>query len=193
MIQQIITVLKQQVEGISVISLVIVCIWACVLVGIALLILVLCFHKEFTWLTIFMWLCLTIYLCALMFLTLGNRELGSRDDVRWIPFDYLMLDNGQPNVLAWILAGFNLTLFLPFGTIVTILQKNVETRLCFLYVTLESFLLSTVIEMVQRIAKLGYFETEDIILNTLGGIAGCCVARLIIFLVRRNRDNSLYF
>lgn len=193
MFQQISTVLRQQVEGISIVNLVIVCIWACVLVGLALLIRVLCFHKECSWLTIIMWLCLTAYLCILMFLTLGNRELGSRGNARWIPFNHLMQDNGEPNVTAWILAGFNLALFLPFGAIVTVLQKKFEVRRCFLFVTLESLFLSASIEIIQRITKLGYFETEDIILNTLGGVVGCCIAYLIIFLVRRNRDNSLYF
>lgn len=193
MIQQIIAVLQQQVDGISFVNLFIICIWSCVLVGIAILIRVLCFHMEYSWLTINMWLSLTVYFCVLMFLTLGNREFGGTYASKWIPFNQLMMDNGEPNVVAWILAGFNLTLFIPFGVIVTILQKKIQSKRRILYVLLESFFLSTMIEIIQGLVGLGYFETEDIILNTLGGMIGCGISNLTIILLRRYRDNSLYF
>ncbi|MDD5937148.1 MAG: VanZ family protein [Clostridiales bacterium] len=188
MIQQIITVLQQQIEGISMINLAIVCIWACVLVGIALLVRVRFFGKECSWLTIIMWFLLTIYICILLFLTLGNRELGSRGSIRWIPFNSLMQANGKPNMVAWTLAGLNLILFVPFGTIVSFLQDQTVKKRAFIYISIESFALSTLIEVTQKFTKLGYCETEDIILNTLGGMLGWCIAQLISYLVHRDDD-----
>jgi glycopeptide antibiotics resistance protein len=38
-----------------------------------------------------------------------------------------------------------------------------------------SFITSFSLEFLQYISKRGHFETEDIILNTLGGFLGCII------------------
>lgn len=66
------------------------------------------------------------------------------------------------------LAG-NIIGFLPFGAILPVLNRNMRS---FWKILLLSFEFSAVIETIQLIWKVGCFDVDDIILNTVGGIAG---------------------
>ena len=59
--------------------------------------------------------------------------------------------------------------FLPFGAILPVLRRSVCS---FWKVTLLSFEFSALIEVTQLITKVGCFDVDDIILNTLGGMLG---------------------
>lgn len=63
----------------------------------------------------------------------------------------------------------NIAAFLPFGFFLPFLsQKNRS----FAYVTLISFEFSLLIECIQLVSKVGSFDVDDMILNTLGGSLG---------------------
>lgn len=63
----------------------------------------------------------------------------------------------------------NVVAFLPFGFFLpTLSQKNRS----FFYVTLVSFDFSLLIECIQLLSKVGSFDVDDMILNTLGGSLG---------------------
>ena len=63
----------------------------------------------------------------------------------------------------------NVAAFLPFGFFLPFLsQKNRS----FAYVTLISFEFSLLIECIQLVSKVGSFDVDDMILNTLGGSLG---------------------
>ena len=63
----------------------------------------------------------------------------------------------------------NIAAFLPFGFFLPFLsQKNRS----FAYVTLISFEFSLLIESIQLVSKVGSFDVDDMILNTLGGSLG---------------------
>ena len=66
------------------------------------------------------------------------------------------------------LAG-NILVFSPMGILVPIFM---ERRVGVLYIGGASFLLSFFIETVQLIFKIGVFDVDDLIMNTLGGIIG---------------------
>lgn len=66
------------------------------------------------------------------------------------------------------LAG-NVIGFLPFGAILPVLNRFVRS---FWKVLLLSFEFSALIEVTQLITKVGSFDVDDIILNTVGGTLG---------------------
>lgn len=79
------------------------------------------------------------------------------------------------------LAG-NVIGFLPFGAILPVLNRNMRS---FWKILLLSFEFSAVIEVIQLIWKVGCFDVDDIILNTVGGIAGYGIFALCNRLRRR--------
>ena len=63
----------------------------------------------------------------------------------------------------------NIIGFIPFGYILPIISKR---RRKFAVIGLLSFQLSLSIEVLQLVLKVGSFDVDDLILNTLGGLIG---------------------
>lgn len=59
--------------------------------------------------------------------------------------------------------------FLPFGAILPVLNRNTRS---FWKILLLSFEFSALIEVTQLITRVGSFDVDDIILNTIGGVLG---------------------
>ena len=66
------------------------------------------------------------------------------------------------------LAG-NIIGFLPFGAILPVLKRNLRS---FWKILLLGFEFSGMIEVTQLLTRVGSFDVDDIILNTLGGVVG---------------------
>lgn len=79
----------------------------------------------------------------------------------------------------------NVAAFMPFGFLVPKLRQR-RTNLFFM--TLFSFELSLCVELLQLVFKLGCFDVDDLLLNTVGGILGY----LLYYIIhkRRKRDVS---
>lgn len=108
---------------------------------------------------------LGIYFSYVISLTLSGREAGSRSGyVNLILFS--TLGNGE----SWKLTGIeNILLFLPYGVLVPMIWK-VYRR--FWNLGLLAFITSTSIELLQLITRRGFFELDDIVLNTAGAVIG---------------------
>lgn len=76
--------------------------------------------------------------------------------------------------------------FMPFGFFITIV-RNKKTN--FVVALLYSFAFTLLIESVQYITKLGVFDIDDLMLNTLGGILGYIVY-FILSCVENRRKKS---
>ena len=76
----------------------------------------------------------------------------------------------------------NIIAFVPFGVLLR-WARNKKTT--FWQAVLYSFLFTLAIEVSQYITKLGVFDIDDIIMNTLGGIMGYCIYYVTAKLVRR--------
>jgi glycopeptide antibiotics resistance protein len=63
----------------------------------------------------------------------------------------------------------NIIAFAPFGFLLPLL--NIKFRK-FFYVTFLSLMFSLVIETIQLIFKVGIFDVDDIMMNTIGGVIG---------------------
>lgn len=78
-----------------------------------------------------------------------------RESIGWM----VVMTNLVGNVLA----------FLPFGAILPVLSIRCRG---FFRITLFSFEFSLLVECIQLISKVGSFDVDDLILNTLGGAIG---------------------
>ena len=78
------------------------------------------------------------------------------------------------------LAG-NILIFIPFGFFMPVacVRRNI------LATTIEAFFLSFAIEVIQLVTKVGCFDVDDLLLNTLGGVIGYIIF-LISNAIRRN-------
>ncbi|MCR4717673.1 MAG: VanZ family protein [Lachnospiraceae bacterium] len=76
----------------------------------------------------------------------------------------------------------NVIIFIPFGAMLFIWNKKVAT---FFGTIILSFLLSLTIETAQLVSKLGVFDVDDIILNTLGGFIGFIIYKIVYGIYKR--------
>lgn len=123
---------------------------------------------------------------AIFYMTLLSREpgFGNRNiDIFTSYMHFFSDDIARSEVI------YNVLLFIPFGVLLRslITQKQNKfgallnpTNLCILC----AFLLSLFIEMVQLVFKLGTFQLDDLVDNTLGGILG-----VAIYYVIKRRNN----
>lgn len=93
------------------------------------------------------------------------REIG-----RFIRYRHIL---GREAVMLNIVG--NVAAFVPFGTFLPIFSVRCRR---FFNVALFSFELSLCVETLQLIFKVGSFDVDDLILNTLGGIVGFCIYAL---------------
>ena len=77
----------------------------------------------------------------------------------------------------------NIVIFMPFGFLVPILGRKKRN---FWFTSLLSFALSLAVACIQLVTRTGWFDVDDIFLNTIGGMLGY----LVYALVQRKRDRD---
>lgn len=63
----------------------------------------------------------------------------------------------------------NIIGFMPFGFILPVMHRNMNR---FLLVTFLGFALSLLVECIQLVCKVGSFDVDDLLLNTIGAMLG---------------------
>ena len=71
--------------------------------------------------------------------------------------------------LGFLAVAANLVGFMPFGMILPLISRNARG---FFFITFSGFTLSLCVEVTQLMTKLGSFDVDDLIMNTLGTAAG---------------------
>lgn len=66
----------------------------------------------------------------------------------------------------------NVVAFIPFGFFLPILHNKCRSLL---RTTFFSFELSLMVETIQLVSKVGSFDVDDLLLNTIGGALGCLI------------------
>lgn len=92
----------------------------------------------------------------------------------------------------WLNIILNILLFVPFGFLLPLWHKKFNKA----YIVIPAgFLLTLVIETLQYILKLGVFECDDILNNTVGAFLGFCALQIVICIAKRRRFRKtlLYF
>ena len=130
-------------------------------------------------------------LCPYLFLVLGSTVLKRRTYIRYMhyfmPFHSwrIILRNGfrrSSYQLAQVL--LNVLLLSPIGLLMPVFVKR--KRLVVLF----GFCFSLMIETLQLVLRRGYFETDDLIHNTVGVVIGLGIYWIGERLVRRTANRS---
>ena len=88
------------------------------------------------------------------------------------------LESFVVNILGNVLA------FAPFGFLLP--HLNVKYR-NFFYIAFLSMIFSLTVELTQMLLKVGIFDVDDILLNTIGGILGYLFYAICASMIRRQR------
>lgn len=107
---------------------------------------------------------LIFYLVMLIQIALLSREAGSRTTTDLIPFS-TWGTSAQSRAYEYE----NILMFLPMGFLLPAFFKRCR-RLYYAGPVL--VLISCVIELTQFITQRGYLQTDDVIMNTIGGVVG---------------------
>lgn len=105
-----------------------------------------------------------------------------REIMRFIKY-YEYID--FPSVVINLLG--NVVAFMPFGALIRWVV-NRKTR--WYQATAYTFLFSLCVELLQLVAKVGVFDVDDLILNTLGGLMGFWIYYLLLLINRRRERHD---
>lgn len=81
----------------------------------------------------------------------------------------------------------NVVGFIPFGFILPIIHRDTRN---FFFITFSGFALSLCVETIQLITKLGCFDVDDLIMNTLGAALGYVFFAVIYFTYKRTKRRN---
>lgn len=70
----------------------------------------------------------------------------------------------------------NIAAFIPFGMFLPILHPRFRSAIYMLLLTME---FSLAVELLQLVAKVGSFDVDDLLLNTLGGMLGYLAYKIL--------------
>lgn len=141
-------------------------------------------------------ICFIIYMLILVYFLLlsdgfGRMEGYSSYRYNLIPFQeiirfvkyhaYIDFFSVVINLLGNVLA------FMPFGALI---RWVVDRKIKWFQATGYTFLFSLCVELLQLVAKVGVFDVDDLILNTLGGLIGFWIYYLLLLINRRSEQNE---
>lgn len=81
----------------------------------------------------------------------------------------------------------NVVAFLPFGAFLPVFLEKSRN---FWRTTLYSFELSLLAELWQLVFRVGCFDVDDLMLNTLGGMLGYALYAFVIWMERKKREKT---
>lgn len=130
---------------------------------------------------------LAVYMSIILQLTLVCRADNSRIGIELNIFHGLM---GPDNDFHWLMLAYvilNCMLFIPYGFIWSLFSFVNSRRMLIqvILVTLISFVTSLIIETAQLLTGRGYYEIQDLVFNTLGGIIGWIVFYVVYGIGKR--------
>lgn len=137
--------------------------------------------------SILCWGILSLNCSFIYIMTLSRRRIGETYRIDLKPFDsyYVAFTEGNMEILLQIL--MNIAMYIPLGFLLPCCFRLFEK---YRYVILVAFCGSLAIELIQLIFKLGLFEVDDVINNTLGAVIG--IGLFIIFRrIKRYFNDSL--
>lgn len=111
-----------------------------------------------------------MYLLMLIQITLLTREPGSRTTMNLHLFGTV----GSPRANAYVVE--NLFLFMPYGVLLPLIWKRARQGLVCI---LAGAMTSVVIEFTQLLTQRGYFQVDDMVMNTLGMACGYLFYQII--------------
>lgn len=151
------------------------------------------FHKKLNLKRIIPYTLMAVYLFVLLVTAVFERDWNTFDEARvnLIPFYDLRRDTVRSEHAVLMLA-LNTAVFIPWGILLPVLYRPFRK---FLWSLAAGLGLSLAIEVTQLLGKMGIFETDDLIFNTLGTILGFLLYKLCVILfqskILKNKDGKL--
>lgn len=132
--------------------------------------------------SILCWGILSLDCSFIYIMTLSGRSIGEIYKIDLKPFSsyYVAFTEGNTEILLQIL--MNIAMYIPLGFLLPCCFKLFEK---YRYVFLGTFCGSLIIELIQLVFRLGLFEVDDIINNTLGAVIG-----LLIYMIFKRGKNE---
>ncbi len=130
-----------------------------------------------------------VYIAALLYIVFLEPTRSNGEHYAppiWMPLEstYSFITGADGSIRYWLffLLNFlgNIVLFMPFGSLIDALSGTPANKF---RVIIAAFFFSLSIELLQLIFRIGVYDADDILLNTLGAYVGLCVYR---YLVKRN-------
>ncbi len=133
---------------------------------------------------------LGMFVAGILWITILGRESYIENSLIFEPFHAFYsfvkdVQNGRLRIAGNFIG--NIILFIPVGVLFPLIVdehrcvKTVFVALC----------LSITIEIAQLIAHRGYFEVDDLILNTLGAVVGYGLIKVVERLFTKNDLNAV--
>ena len=132
------------------------------------------------------WVLFILYLCLLAYFMFFSESFGRTDTDRGYVYNLILFKEISRYFKYYNVLGFplfminivgNIIAFAPFGFFLPVIWER--TRHWYITVIL-SFAMSLLVETMQLVGKVGSFDVDDLLLNTIGGFAG-----YIIFVLAR--------
>ena len=132
-----------------------------------------------------------LYIVSMIYVLFFSERYGRNaryDSMQYnlVPFEeiqrYIMnLEYFTLELFVANIAG-NICMFIPFGALLFIWKEKPVT---FLTVSFYSMFLSLLIELIQLFTRVGVFDVDDILMNTVGGMIGYFVYAIARMIERR--------
>ena len=132
-----------------------------------------------------MWVCFVAYLLLLGYVVFFSAGFGREGHTEYrynltlfqeIGRYYgVGIRTGSWN-LFWLNVIGNVCVFVPFGVFLPVLFEKCQKLITVLLFSLE---LSLTVEIVQLVTKVGSFDVDDLLLNTIGGMFGYLVYKIL--------------
>ncbi|MCI6018522.1 MAG: VanZ family protein [Clostridiales bacterium] len=135
---------------------------------------------------------LVLYMSALAYVcffseTYGRTQISSGYHYNFVPFKEIRRFLEYREVIGFKAVLLNLFgnvfVFSPFGFIVPVISRKSRVVMKMLILT---FMLSFCIETIQLLCRVGSFDVDDLLLNTLGGLIGYAVFKILDVIRKKN-------
>lgn len=135
-----------------------------------------------------------VYFVLLFYLLFFSEEMGRTYSEKTyhynlVPLREIMRFVKYRRALGWRAVALNIwgniLAFVPFGLFLPLYTARCRK---IWYTVFYSFELSLVVEMLQLVTKVGSFDVDDLILNTLGGLLGYAAYRAVMKLWRKRYE-----
>ncbi|MDP4117361.1 MAG: VanZ family protein [Bacteroidota bacterium] len=125
-----------------------------------------------------------MFICYFGFFSkIAGRDLAHVNKYNLIPFrtihNYLNFEKPINSISVVVNIIGNMGVFMPFGIILPIILPARSHAYHIYLVLIGSLLLSLTIELIQYLTSVGVFDVDDLILNSIGALAGYFINMIV--------------
>ncbi len=141
-------------------------------------------------------ICFGIYMIVLVYFLLLSDGFGRMNGHQDPQYNLIPFQEIKRFIIYWKTIGAyyslinlagNVVAFMPFGALIRWVV-NQKTR--WYQAVGYTFLFSLCVELLQLVARVGVFDVDDLILNTLGGLLGFWIYYILLLVNRRSERNA---